>query len=77
MHSIKHQEYPITWTLNQITADVTDYVRHHGDGYGTSSVAVPTKEVFNSLKEALDYLQDNINDYDGLAVQFLDFEGID
>lgn len=28
MHSIKHQEYPITWTLNQITADVNFLGRH-------------------------------------------------
>lgn len=77
MHSIQHQEYPATWTLKQITADVTNYVQHHGDCYGTTSVRVPTQKVFGDIDEAADYLRDNINDYDGLAVQFLEFDDVE
>lgn len=77
MHSIQYQEYPATWTLRQITANITDCVQHLGDGYGTTSVKVPTQKVFGDIDEALDYLRDNINDYDGLAVQFLDFDNVE
>lgn len=77
-HAVMHNVYPATWTLKQITDDVVEYVRHSGDRYGTDTVRVPTEKVFDTYEDAEAYIEKvDGHDYDGIAVKFLDFTGVE
>lgn len=77
-HCIMHNTYPASWTLKQVTDDVVDYVRHSGDRYGTDSVRMPTDKVFDTSDEAEAYIEKvDRHDYDGIAVKYLDFTGVE
>ena len=77
-HCIMHNTYPASWTLKQVTDDVVGYVRHSGDRYGTDSVRMPTDKVFDTSDEAEAYIEKvDRHDYDGIAVKYLDFTGVE
>lgn len=77
-HCITHNTYPATWTLKEITDDVCNTVRHSGDRYGTDKVRIPTETVFDTSEEAEAYIEKvDRHDYDGIAVKFLDFTGVE
>ncbi|NCE98104.1 hypothetical protein [Emergencia sp. 1XD21-10] len=78
MHNILHNTYPVTWSLKQVTADIRDYIEHHGDGYGTEEVRVPTEKVFDTYEMAEEYIsQIDKGWYDGIAVKFLDYSEVE
>ena len=78
MHQIMYNEYPVTWKLQQITDDVSNFIAHNGDRYGTNSVRIPTEKVFDTYDEAREYIQSVDNrDYDGIAVKYLDYSGLE
>lgn len=77
-HAIMHHTYPSTWTLKQVVDDVINYVQHNGDRYGTDRVRMPTEEVFDTYADAEAYISRvDRHDYDGIAVKYLDFTGVE
>jgi len=77
-HAIMHHSYPATWTLKQVTDDVMEYVKHNGDRYGTDRVRVPTEQIFDTYQDAEEYIAKvDKHDYDGIAVKYLDFTGVE
>lgn len=77
-HCTKHTTYSATWTLERIAQDVIDNVNHNGDCYGTDCVRMPTDEVFDTYEEAEAYIcKIDRGDYDGIAVKYLDFTGVE
>ena len=76
-HMILHHTYPATRTLRSIADEVVDYVHHHGDGYGTDAIRMPTEKVFDSYDAAEEYIRSvDKGWYDGIAVKFLDFSDV-
>lgn len=77
-HAINYNTYPATWTMKQITDDILDCVAHQGDQYGTDKVRFPTDKVFDTSEEAREYINAHDNGwYDGIAVKFLSFDGVE
>lgn len=70
-HEIKKITYPESRTLKHIAEDVIDYVRNHGDRYGTDCVRMPTARIFDDYEAAEEYIRTVDNGwYDGIAVKF-------
>ena len=77
-HAVMHNTYPATWTLKQITDDVCETVRRNGDHYGTDRVRISTEKVFDTYDDAMAHIERvDRHDYDGIAVKYLDFEGVE
>lgn len=78
MHQIMYEEYPVTWSLKQITDEVRCFVANNGDQYGTTSVRIPTEKVFDNYDEAGKYIDSvDRHDYDGIAVKYRDYSSLE
>lgn len=77
-HEVCYRSYPATYTLRQIADVVCDYVKTHGDRYGTDRVRCPNhQQLLPNYETAVDYIRSVDNgDYDGVAVQYADFSHI-
>ena len=76
-HAVMYETYPVTWTIQHITADVGDYIQQNGDGYGSDKVRFPTEKIFDTRQDAEEYIRSADNGwYDGVAVKFLDYSDV-
>lgn len=77
MHNIMYFTFNSKFTLKNINTEVVNYVKSHGDRYGTEFVSIPTSTVFESYEKAEEYIQCiDKGDYDGYAVRYLDYSDI-
>lgn len=77
MHNIEYKTYPEKTSEAAINRDVVNYVRNHGDGYGTDFVSFPTSKVFDNYNAAHDCIESiDKGFYDGFAVKYYDFSKV-
>lgn len=76
-----HEKMYLTYSDKNSCKDIYDlainYVKTHGDRYGTEVVRFPTEVVFETYNDAYNYI--NTNDrgwYDGIAVQYRDYSNV-
>jgi hypothetical protein len=77
-HDILYRTLPGTCTLKQVADFVDEYVKGHGDRYGTDVVRCPNHmALLPNYEKAYDYICSvDRGDYDGIAVQYADFSHI-
>ena len=77
-HDILYRTLPGTYTLKQVADFVDEYVKGHGDHYGTNAVRCPNHmALLPNYEKAYDYICSvDRGDYDGIAVQYADFSHI-
>lgn len=77
-HAVIYEDFSCGLTLKQVENEVLNYVRSHGDGYGTTSLSMLTTSVFNTREDAEEYIErEDKGDYYGIIVKYLDLEGIE
>ena len=76
MHNIIHWTYPEKTSTVQIKTEVINYVRSHGDGYGTDNIRF-LDDIFESEDQAYSYINEIDNGfYGGYGVKFYDYSKV-
>lgn len=74
MHNIIRWTYSEKTSIKQIENEVVNYVRSHGDRYGTDRIALLSSKPFENIDDANAYINDMDRDfYGGYAVKFYDY----
>lgn len=74
MHNILHWAYPEKTSISVIESDVINYVKSHGDRYGTERIVILSTMPFDNEEQAETYIREmDRGFYGGYAVKFYDY----